>query len=415
MSEKEEKNMMSHSQRICFSLFLLVLALVFVPAAQAEPVNMLSLQEGTLPVTIPPTYGGWNAENLLDDSPQSGWACASGNIANNVFVFELVAAVILERFEFDNTAVDAEGAGAKEVLVEVSAASASTGFTPVLQAALADKTDQQSFPAAAKTPGRWVRLTIISNQGSPEWTELFSFRGFGERPAVPTPAGISGTYETSYSLFHVRQQGTALTGCYEYNEGLLNGAIEGRVMKITWQEAGEDNLGPAVMVFAPDGKSFRGFWWRKGLDQGEPGGNWDGKKIDGKVGSCPHWTGSVGGELKKQLSAAKRARLYGILFDFNSAAIRPESKPVLDEVLDLLRSEAGWQLTIEGHTDAIGADDRNQTLSRQRAEAVKVFLVAGGVDAGRLSTVGFGESKPVADNSTELGRAQNRRVELVRQ
>lgn len=407
--------MMSHYQRICCSLFLLVLSFSLAPRAQAEPVNMLSLQEGALPVTIPPTYGGWNAENLLDDSPQSGWACESGNIANNVFVFELVEAATLERFEFDNTAVDAEDAGAKDVLVEVSTTSAGTGFTPVLQAALADKTDRQGFPVAARVPARWVRLTIISNQGSPEWTELFSFRGFGERPAVPTPAGISGTYETSYSLFHVRQQGTALTGCYEYNEGLLTGAIEGRVMKITWQEAGEDNLGPAVMVFAPDGKSFRGFWWRKGLEQGEPAGSWDGKKIAAQVGGCPHWTGSVGGELKKQLSAAKRARLYGILFDFNSAVIRPESKPVLDEVLEMLRSEAGWQLTIEGHTDAIGADDRNQTLSRQRAEAVKAYLVAGGVDAARLTTAGFGETIPVADNTTELGRARNRRVELARQ
>jgi outer membrane protein OmpA-like peptidoglycan-associated protein len=413
--KKEEENMMSHYQKICCSLFFLVLTFSVAPLAQGEPVNMLSLQEGALAVTIPPTYGGWNAENLLDDSPQSGWACESGNIANNIFVFELVDATTLERFEFDNTSVDAEGAGAKDVLVEVSTTSAGTGFTPVLKASLADKTDQQSFPAAAKAPAHWVRLTIKNNQGSPEWTELFSFRGFGERPAMATPANISGTYETSYSLFHVRQQGTALVGCYEYSEGLLNGVIEGRVMKITWQEAGEDNLGPAVMVFSPDGKSFRGFWWRQGQGQGEPAGNWDGKKTAAQVGSCPHWTGSVGGELKKQLSAEKRARLYGILFDFNSAVIRPESKPVLEEVLELLRSEAGWQLTIEGHTDAIGSDDRNQTLSQQRAEAVKAFLVAGGVDAARLATAGFGEAKPVADNATELGRAQNRRVELVRQ
>ncbi|MBU0968968.1 MAG: OmpA family protein [Proteobacteria bacterium] len=407
--------MMNNFQKICCSLFLLVLMFSVAPHAQAEPVNMLSLQEGTLPVSVPPNYGGWNPENLLDDSPQSGWACESGKIQNNVFVFELVGATTLERFEFDNTSVDAENAGAKDILVEVSDTSASDGFAPVLQASLADKTDQQSFLAAAKVPGRWVRLTIKNNQGSPEWTELFSFRGVGERPAMITPANISGTYETSYSLFHVRQQGTALGGCYEYNEGLLNGAIEGRVMKITWQEEGEDNRGPAVMVFAPDGKSFRGFWWRQGAGQGEPAGNWDGKKIAGDVGSCPHWAGSVGGELRRQLSSEKRARLYGILFDFNSAVIRPESKPVLDEVLGMLRSEPGWQLTIEGHTDAVGSEDRNQTLSQQRAEAVKAYLVDGGVDAARLATTGFGESKPVADNATELGRAQNRRVELVRQ
>lgn len=402
-------------QKFRYSVILFVCTFFsFSAAAHGEPINMLSLQEGALPVAVPPTYGGWNAQNLLDDSPRSGWACETGNIADNIFVFELVEPAVLERFEFDNTAVDAEGAGARDILVEVSAVSASDGFTPVLAAGLADRTDNQSFPASVKKAARWVRLTIKNNQGSPEWTELFSFRGFAEKPAMTTPGNISGTYETSYSLFHVRQQGTALVGCYEYNEGLLSGAVEGRVMKITWQEAGEDNLGPAVMVFAPDGKSFRGFWWRQGAGSGEPDGEWDGKKIGAAVGGCPHWTGSVGGELKKHLDSAKRARLYGILFDFNSAAIRPESKPVLDEVFALLRSEPDWQLTIEGHTDAVGSDERNLTLSQQRADAVKAWLVTGGVDAARLAAAGLGESHPVADNATELGRARNRRVELVR-
>jgi outer membrane protein OmpA-like peptidoglycan-associated protein len=401
-------------QQVCCGMFFLVFSTFFLTSAHGEAVNMLSLQEGTLPVSVPPTYSGWNAQNLLDDSPRSGWACESGKISNNVFVFELVEPAALERFEFDNSWVDADGAGAKDILVEVSAASASSGFSPVLRASLADKTDGQSFPASAKTPARWVRLTINNNQGSTEWTELFSFRGFGEKPAMPPPANISGTYESSYSLFHVGQQGTALSGCYEYNEGLLNGTIEGRVMKITWKEKGEGNFGPAVMVISPDGESFRGFWWRQDTAQGEPDGDWQGRKIGAEVGRCPHWSGSVGGELKKQLSSEKRARLYGILFDFNSATIRPDSKPVLDEVLDLLKSEPAWQLTIEGHTDAIGSDDRNQALSQQRADAVRAYLVAGGVDASRLVAAGFGESKPVADNATELGRAQNRRVELVR-
>lgn len=406
---------MRHPTALLSALFLGCLPIVAASPLPAEPVNLLSLQEGTLPVSVPSTYGGWDAQNLLDDSPQSGWACETGKISNNVFVFELVEAASLERFEFDNSSVDTEAAGARDILVEVSTASASSGFAPVLAASLADKTDGQTFPAAARIPARWVRLTIKNNQGSPEYTELFSFRGFGERPALPPPLTISGTYETSYSLFHVRQQGTALSGCYEYKEGLLTGTIEGRVMKITWQEAGEDNAGPAVLVFSPDGASFRGFWWRKGSEQGAPNGDWEGKKIASEVGACPHWSGSVGGELQRQLGSAKRARLYGILFDFNSASLRPESKPVLDELRDLLRAEPSWRVTIEGHTDAVGSDSANQTLSGQRAEAVKAYLVAGGVEAGRLTAAGFGESRPVADNSTELGRAQNRRVELVRQ
>ena len=400
---------------VCGAVLALISILMTGPAG-AEPVNLLSLQEGALPLTVPPAYGSWNAENLLDDSPQTGWACETNQTKNNVFVFELAEPAALERFEFDNASVDDEGAGAKGLLVEASTTSAESGYTPVLEVALADKTDGQKFSAAKRTPARWIRLTLRDNHGSEGWTELFGFRGFGPKPAPTSLGDLSGTYDSSYSQFHIRQQGTALTGCYEYDDGLLNGAIEGRVMKLSWQESGgPDDRGPAVMVFARDGKSFRGFYWGQGQEKSAPSGSWDGKKISAQVGGCPHWSGSVGGELKKKLSAEKRARIYGILFDFNSATLRPESKPVLEEVRGLLAGEPTWALTIEGHTDAVGGGDQNQTLSQKRAEAVKAYLVTGGIAPERLKTAGFGESKPVADNATELGRAQNRRVELVRE
>lgn len=390
--------------------------LVCAGESQSDLINMLSLQEGVIPVATPGHYGSWIAANLLDGSASSGWACESGKINDNAFVFEMVGITTFEVFEFDNSSVDEVNGSAKDIVVEVSTTSQGSGFTPVLTTTLANTTDNQRFPAETKIPARWVRLTIRNNYGSTDYTELFSFRGFGKKPETPAPATISGTYESTYSNFHVRQQGTALTGCYEFNEGLLEGTIEGRVMKITWQESGDpDNKGPAIMVFSEDGKSFQGYWWRKGYTEGTPNGDWVGKKIASEVGGCPHWSGSVGGELKKQLSGEKRARLYGILFDFNAAVIRPESKPVLDEVVDLMKSEPEWNLTIEGHTDAIGADERNMTLSQQRADSVKTYLVEKGIDAARLKTAGFGESKPVADNDSELGRAQNRRVELVRE
>jgi outer membrane protein OmpA-like peptidoglycan-associated protein len=301
--------------------------------------------------------------------------------------------------------------------VEVSAVSLSAGFETVLKATLKDKADNQSFTAARPVSGRWLRLTIADNYGSDSWTELFSFRGYGAKPAVGAPLqDISGTYDSSYSDFHVRQQGTALVGCYEYDGGLLNGAIEGRLMKITWQESGgPDDRGPALMVFAEDGKSFRGYWWHLGNEKRAPDGEWQGTKVSGAVGGCPHWSGSLGGEVKKKLLSEGRARVYGILFDVDSAVIRPESKPVLDEVLGVLKDEPGWKVTIEGHTDSSGSDSHNLVLSQQRADSVKAYLVAGGIDGGRLKTKGFGAGKPVADNASELGRAQNRRVELVRE
>jgi OmpA-OmpF porin, OOP family len=378
---------------------------------------MLSFHEGTLPVVEPSTYGGWTALNVLDGESTSGWAAESGQLKNNAFVFALSdSAVTFERFEFDTASIDGDGRGARHVVVEVSPTGKDAGFVEVARGELADRADGQKLAAAKKVAGRWVRLTVVDNHGDAEWVELMEFRGFAPRPQNVAPLAVAGTFESDYGLFHLRQQGTALIGCYEHDEGLLEGSIEGHVMKLTWHEAGgPDDKGPALMILAPDGKSFRGWWWSGDTVGASTGaGTWDGTWKSATVGSCPHWSGSVGGEVKRSLATSGRAVLHGILFDLDSATLRGESRPVLDEVVKLLTAEPAWKLTIEGHTDGSGAAAHNQTLSEQRAASVKAYLVTQGVDAARLQTAGFGASRPVADNGSELGRAQNRRVELVK-
>jgi outer membrane protein OmpA-like peptidoglycan-associated protein len=100
----------------------------------------------------------------------------------------------------------------------------------------------------------------------------------------------------------------------------------------------------------------------------------------------------------------------GIYFDLDSDAIRPESTPTLDEILETLDSHPELKLAIEGHTDSTGEADYNQELSERRAQSVVQYLVSHGVDAERLQAVGRGESDAVADNETPEGRQQNRRV-----
>lgn len=102
-----------------------------------------------------------------------------------------------------------------------------------------------------------------------------------------------------------------------------------------------------------------------------------------------------------------------MLFDVDSAILKPGSYDELDRVATVLRKYPQTRIRIEGHTDSTGSEQYNQSLSERRAMAVRDALVQRGVDPRRIETVGFGESRPIASNSTEAGRQLNRRVSIV--
>jgi OOP family OmpA-OmpF porin len=104
--------------------------------------------------------------------------------------------------------------------------------------------------------------------------------------------------------------------------------------------------------------------------------------------------------------------LRGVNFDFDKSTIRPDAAEILGEAARILREEPNVAVSVDGHTDARGTDEYNQRLSERRANAVVERLNRLGVGPSRLQPQGFGESRPVASNDTEEGRAQNRRVEL---
>ena len=103
-----------------------------------------------------------------------------------------------------------------------------------------------------------------------------------------------------------------------------------------------------------------------------------------------------------------------ILFDFDSAELRPESIDELERVVKFMGDVPFATVLIEGHTDSIGSDAYNMGLSDRRAKAVFDYLSSRGVNPARMSSVGYGETRPIADNATEEGRQQNRRVMLIR-
>ena len=109
---------------------------------------------------------------------------------------------------------------------------------------------------------------------------------------------------------------------------------------------------------------------------------------------------------------SKKWVLVGVNFGFNSAKLKPEAHPVLFHAVQVLLQNPNLNIEIAGHTDNIGSESTNQKLSVKRAEVVKNYLVARGVNARRLSVKGYGESQPLADNKTESGRATNRIIEF---
>jgi len=142
----------------------------------------------------------------------------------------------------------------------------------------------------------------------------------------------------------------------------------------------------------------------------------DGDGVLDKDDQCPDVPGTVANngcpevtvEIIKQLNDYSKT----ILFDTGKATIRQESYAVLQSIVDIMKEYPNTYFVIEGHTDSVGSDKSNQTLSDNRAKSVRDYLVTIGMDGSRLSSVGYGESRPIATNNTKAGRQQNRRVEI---
>jgi outer membrane protein OmpA-like peptidoglycan-associated protein len=128
----------------------------------------------------------------------------------------------------------------------------------------------------------------------------------------------------------------------------------------------------------------------------------------GKLGAFDDGTRAI--NIAEALKTKGFVDVYGIYFDFGSAKLRPESDPVLKQIAGYLQGNPEKKVSIEGHTDTIGDEKANQLLSENRAKAVVEALKGFQVKPGVLTAAGYGASKPVGDNKTINGRAQNRRV-----
>lgn len=402
--------------------------------------NYLAFGAGTIVVDkISESADSANSARKLIDESGFGWETAKGQIENQIVTLELPVRTTFKSFVFNTrqtTSVD--GRAAKDVIVEISDVSATVGFQTILEATLRDDpnpnyrigVNNQFFTVQKEIAGRFVRYTAKNNHGSPSVIYTAELFGYGEQePRVPVQ-NVSGTYKVPGIIgdgIHLKQDGNSIIGCYQENEGILEGTIDGRVMTLTATEKDARSKNEKTSFVAVNvvngGKTLLSAWWRwsatpktKDYDH-----FYTGEKISDKIGNCPHLPDLDGAadvvkdKLEKDLEEKGKAILYGINFDFNSDVIRPESKPTLDKVITILEEKPDWKFSVEGHTDNIGGEAFNQTLSEKRAASVVKYLTDAGINASRLLSKGYGLSKPIAPNNSEAERAQNRRVELVKQ
>ena len=142
----------------------------------------------------------------------------------------------------------------------------------------------------------------------------------------------------------------------------------------------------------------------------------DGDGLLDKDDDCPNTPGPISNKgcpvIEKEVIEVLKTAFDNLEFEASKDIILAGSFVSLDELAQILVKKTTWKLQITGHTDNVGADNTNLILSKKRAEAVKNYLSGKGIEAARFEVLYFGESKPIADNSTPEGRQRNRRVEM---
>ena len=270
---------------------------------------------------------------------------------------------------------DPERAGVE--MVEIAPLPVTLTLTPPAATPEVIKPATGDFPFLGPIPGSKYRSGVADP--TPFWVTPTG----ASQPELISPGSIDKAYlqpeGLSNSMFHI-----------VYHDALT---------KAGWTIV-DERMGADVAVSAHYTKNGRNIW--ASLHKNNDG-------YDLRVADA----GATTKDLSTDLARNCHVAIYGVLFDFNKSTLQPASDPVLQQINSLLTKNATLKLEIQGHTDNVGGDAYNQTLSEARARAVVAWLTQLGVAASRLTAKGYGKTVPVADNRTDEGRAKNRRVEIA--
>lgn len=377
------------------------------------PTDYLSFAQGALPVSID-TFGAGKPAGLrelmlaIDGAAAKYVTVAKVDPDGGVqMLFELPATTRFESFavpEIHETPSPNQ-TFFREVLIEGSNDGPHGPWQTLAQAELGPHPEPgmaTRIPAERSVPVRWVKLRLSGGQqlgGKLMFYEFSEIQGFGNQDPVQMADHFTGIWKGRGLLTELKQQGPTVTGCIDRDGEPFEGTVSGNILRGRSIDPSSGVVSLFVLMVADDGslkgvRSTNGAPFKLNIGGPAPAGT---RTRCSTVEPAPPGCDSV---------------LHGINFGFDSAAIEPESEPLLQQLFAGLQGAAQTRIRIEGHTSSEGSDTYNQTLSQRRAQAVVDDLVQRGLDPDRIQAVGRGEKHPIADNTTESGRSLNRRVEV---
>jgi len=416
------------------------------PAAAApEQTNLAGLWSGAFVVNREPDDRDWYA--LLNEIPDAPGFTRNGNRQEVVIALAQTSTLDALRFQgfadcYPNGQSDYRAKyNPRHAKVEASANGSQGPWSVIYDADLPDSESHDiRVPLAQPATAQALRLTLTGTHwpanSDGEQIGLRQFMAYGKQDAAAqTLRQVGGIYHfpvefgsSGYVLLH--QDGAAVEGCYvegDYSNkqlkirqvlGTLSGGLEnGALLAFRRTPTKDDGSSPnkGVMAFSPDGNAAYAALVKSDARTFDSVREAGGRRLADKAPPCFPNAQAAPDPIAKAIEDTGRAQLYGVNFETDSDVLSPAARPVLDRAAKAVLVHSDWRLRVEGHTDNTASDAHNQPLSERRAAAVKRYLETAGVPADRLDAKGYGATQPLMSNDTPFGRAQNRRVELVRQ